>query len=179
VGGPNDPDVSVGGADPGVDTLPRSPDVSIGDADPGLDTLGPDVVVGDADPEAQTVRKEPGDPEAPAQLVAEPAPRGWALAAHATALLALIGVPLGNLVGPGVVYLLRRGDPVLAEHARRALNFQLTATGVTLLLLVTVVGALAIPLIVLVDVVCVVMASLAALEGAQFEYPRSWNVVKA
>ncbi|HTA37576.1 MAG TPA: DUF4870 domain-containing protein [Candidatus Acidoferrales bacterium] len=55
--------------------------------------------------------------------------RNWAMAAHLTALVAIIGLPLGHMVGPLVVYLIKyKESEFVAEHARASLNYQITIT---------------------------------------------------
>ena len=54
--------------------------------------------------------------------------RTWAMAGH---LLGLSGavIPFGNIIGPLVVWLMRRDDmPFAAEQAKESLNFQITLT---------------------------------------------------
>lgn len=64
--------------------------------------------------------------------------RQWALWANLGGLLALAGIPFANLVGSIVVYAKAHGTdmPFAREHARRALNFQITYSLVVMLLLV-------------------------------------------
>jgi uncharacterized Tic20 family protein len=55
--------------------------------------------------------------------------RNWAIAAHLSALVAVMGVPFGHIIGPLVVYLTQRErSPFVASHARASLNFQITAS---------------------------------------------------
>jgi hypothetical protein len=110
------------------------------------------------------------------------------MAAHASGIA---GVLLGGLpafLGPLVVWLLRRDatDPFATEHAREALNFNLSiiiyavAAGVLsvvtlgLALLVVVPVAL---LAFIAYVVVSVQATLAASRGATFRYPLTMRLV--
>jgi uncharacterized Tic20 family protein len=55
--------------------------------------------------------------------------RNWAIAAHLSALVAVMGVPFGHIIGPLVVYLTQRDrSPFVASHARASLNFQITVS---------------------------------------------------
>jgi uncharacterized Tic20 family protein len=55
--------------------------------------------------------------------------RNWAMAAHLLALVAVMGVPFGHVIGPLVVYLTQRDrSPFVASHARASLNFQITVS---------------------------------------------------
>jgi uncharacterized protein len=56
-----------------------------------------------------------------------PEERNWAMAAHLSALVAIVGIPFGHVIGPLVVYLIERDkSPFAAAHARASLNFQIT-----------------------------------------------------
>ena len=55
--------------------------------------------------------------------------RNWAVAAHLSALVAVVGIPFGHIVGPLAVYLIRRDVSAFdTAHARAALNFQITVS---------------------------------------------------
>ncbi|MBS3942393.1 MAG: zinc ribbon domain-containing protein [Actinobacteria bacterium] len=60
--------------------------------------------------------------------------RGWGAGAHASSFLAFIGLPV---VGPLLVWLVKRDHPFVDHHGREALNFQLSVA------LYTIVGVLA------------------------------------
>ena len=52
-----------------------------------------------------------------------PEVRVWAMMTHLAALLPL---PLGRIVGPLIVWLIKRRDPWVAVEVRKVLNFQLS-----------------------------------------------------
>lgn len=115
----------------------------------------------------------------------------WRVLAHASALIQFIGIP--SFVGPLIVWLLRRQDPVVEPHAREALNFQLSliiyfvvGSVVAFLAAITIVGlvltvVIVIFLIVLViaEVVFAILASLSASRGEFYDYPMSLDLIKA
>lgn len=49
--------------------------------------------------------------------------RGWGAGAHASSFLAFIGLPI---VGPLLVWLVKRDHPFIDHHGKEALNFQLS-----------------------------------------------------
>jgi uncharacterized protein len=52
--------------------------------------------------------------------------RSWATVCHLSALIILSGAPFGNVVGPLIVYLIKKDDdPFIAAAGREALNFQI------------------------------------------------------
>ena len=53
--------------------------------------------------------------------------RNWAMAGHLSALVAVVGLPFGHVIGPLIVYLVKGGESAfVAAHARASLNYQLT-----------------------------------------------------
>ena len=75
--------------------------------------------------------------------------RNWAMAAHLSALIAIIGFPFGHIVGPLVVHLVKGGEsPFVNSHSKASLNYQLTvsigailAIVIAVVLFVLIVGA--------------------------------------
>lgn len=54
--------------------------------------------------------------------------RSWAVACHLSALAGM-WIPVGHLLGPLVVWLIKRNDdPFIDEQGKEAVNFQLSAT---------------------------------------------------
>ena len=55
--------------------------------------------------------------------------RNWAMAAHLSALVAVVGLPFGHIVGPLIVYLVKHKESAfVAGHARSSLNYQITVS---------------------------------------------------
>ena len=82
--------------------------------------------------------------------------RGWAVAAHLSALLAMV-VALAFL-GPLIVYLAKKDDPYVRRHAAEALNFNLSC-----LIYAFVVGlVLFVSVLLLVGLLLVIPALIAA-----------------
>lgn len=114
----------------------------------------------------------------------------WRVLAHASAFIQLIGIP--SVIGPLVVWLIRRDDPVVEPHARAALNFQLSLViylvvgGIlAIVAFVTIVGiALAVllfimlGLLLLLELVFALLATLAATRGELYRYPFTLELIK-
>jgi uncharacterized protein len=115
--------------------------------------------------------------------------RNWSMFAHLSALVAVFGIP--SFVGPLVVWLIRRDrDPVSTEHAREALNFNLSVliyvvvfaiasvviaivtVGLGLLILVPVGIAAAVAWLVV-----VIIAAVKASNGEPYRYPVTIRLV--
>src|SRR6266516_1586873 len=53
--------------------------------------------------------------------------RTWNMLCHLSALCGFLGVPFGNVIGPLLVWQLKKNDvPSVEAHGKAALNFQLT-----------------------------------------------------
>jgi hypothetical protein len=114
----------------------------------------------------------------------------WRVLAHASAFVQLLGIP--SVVGPLVIWLVRRDDPVVEPNARAALNFQLSMLiyflvggVVAVVAALTVIGILLTVLIVLLllalfllELVFALMATLAASRGELYVYPMSLDLIK-
>ena len=114
----------------------------------------------------------------------------WRVLAHASALIQFVGIP--SFVGPLIVWLIRREDPVVEPHARAALNFQLSliiyfVVGVVVAIIaaLTIVGILLSVLIIMflavlvvAEVIFAILASLAASRGEMYTYPLSIELIK-
>jgi len=114
----------------------------------------------------------------------------WQVLAHASAFVQVIGIP--SLVGPLVVWLIKRDDPAVEPHARTALNFQLSLLiyfivgGIIgVIFAITVIGlVVAIPIfiflfvLIILELIFALMASLAASRGELYHYPMSIELIK-
>jgi uncharacterized Tic20 family protein len=99
------------------------------------------------------------------------------LVAAAAHLAALVGLPI---VLPALIYVWKRDERFVADHARQALGMQLVlcTTGVAMVGAVVVDVPWLTPLamaidalLVLLTVVCSVRATLCVLEGRRYRYP--------
>ncbi|MEO6064859.1 MAG: DUF4870 domain-containing protein [Lysobacterales bacterium] len=111
--------------------------------------------------------------------------RNWAMAAHlASLVLALLTswfFGVGGAVGALAIWLIKRDDSVfVAEHAKEALNFNVTMALIALLLIGLTLFTLGLGLIVTVPAaivigiawfVCTIIAAMRAKEGLPYRYP--------
>ena len=115
--------------------------------------------------------------------------RVWCVLCHASALLGGVLPTLGHLVGPLIIWLLKRDEsPEVDAHGKESLNFQISmliyaaVLGVlTFILLFVLVGFLLLPLfgiLYLADIVLVVIATIKASEGRLFRYPLTIRFIK-
>lgn len=98
--------------------------------------------------------------------------RNLGMLAHLSAFVTFVGIP--SLLGPLVVWLIKRDDPYVEAQAKEALNFNLSfmiygvvaAFSITLL-----VGLIALPAVLIAWFVLVLIASVRASNGQSYRYP--------
>ena len=111
----------------------------------------------------------------PVEASLESRARNWAMVAHLSGLASYTGIPFGNVLGPLVVWLLKKDElPFVADQAKEALNFQLSLTVYTFIafvLMFFLVGLLAFPVLFVVHIVFSIVAAVQASEGKVYRYP--------
>ncbi|MEL0633570.1 DUF4870 domain-containing protein [Pseudoalteromonas carrageenovora] len=107
--------------------------------------------------------------------------RTWAMLCHLSALAGFV-IPFGSIIGPLIVWLIKKDEmPIVDEHGKKALNFQITvaiAYLVCILLMFAVIGLILLPIVAIFSLVMVIIASIKANEGKEFNYPLSLNLIK-
>ena len=131
--------------------------------------------------------------------------RTWAMFCHLAALLVFFGgMPFGNIVGPLVVWLVKRHQyPLVNDQGKESLNFQITVIMVMLLLVGVALGAFipmlacegakeppiwffvtyfgafaALGLVALFDLISVIVAAIQANKGVAYRYPIAIRFVR-
>ena len=108
--------------------------------------------------------------------------RNWAMLCHLIALLAAPLVGFGHIVGPLVVWLLKREvHPFIDDQGKESLNFQISVSLYTLVLLPSLCIVIGFPLLIalgIADVILVIVAAIKASSGQTFRYPLCLRLVK-
>jgi uncharacterized Tic20 family protein len=123
----------------------------------------------------------PGSPENQARM--------WNMLCHLSALAACIGIPFGNILGPLILWQLKKNEyPSVDIHGKAALNFQISVTIVLLcgfaaafVLHFLCIGFLLFPLVALLGLAGMVFAIIAGIKannGEDYQYPWSLQLVK-
>jgi uncharacterized Tic20 family protein len=108
--------------------------------------------------------------------------RTWATICHLSALSTFVGIPLGNILGPLVVWLLKRNDhPFVDDQGKEALNFQISMTiyGIIAgILVILLVGIALLALVAIADFILVIVASMKANDGELYRYPFTIRLIQ-
>ncbi len=101
---------------------------------------------------------------------------------HLLGLAGLTGIPFSNVLGPFVMWQLKKNDYAFVDdQGKEAMNFQITVLiGVLICfpLMFIIIGALLLPALIVFDVVMVIIASMKANEGEKFRYPVCIRFIK-
>jgi len=101
--------------------------------------------------------------------------RTWNVLCHASALLGLFLHFLGHLLGPLIVWLVKRGDsPEIDAHGKESLNFQLSMLIYDAIAAILCIILIGIPILIalwIMNTVFVIIASIRASEGKFYRYP--------
>ena len=104
--------------------------------------------------------------------------QNWAMVCHLSALAGFV-CPFGNLIGPLIVWLVKRAEmPLVDANGKEALNFQITVTiaaVVSALLIFVVIGIL---LLLVVGVGALVLTIRAAIKvsNGELDYRYPWTI---
>jgi len=101
---------------------------------------------------------------------------------HLLALCGLLGVPFGHIIGPLVIWLIKREEsPFIDACGKEALNFQISMTLyiiVSALLAFVIIGFILLPAILLINLVLTIIASIKASEGTFYQYPLTIRFIR-
>lgn len=107
--------------------------------------------------------------------------RPWVLGAHIGTLLGY-SVVLGSFLVPLFIWLTKKDESeLIAEHAKASLNFQISMTVYTIIAGFAIFLLIGIPFLVIipiVNLVCVILATVEADKGKLFNYPLCITFVK-
>jgi uncharacterized Tic20 family protein len=108
--------------------------------------------------------------------------RTWCVLCHAAALLGLFFHFLGHLLGPLIVWLVKRGDsPEVDAHGKESLNFQISMLIYDAIAAILCVVLIGIPILIalwVLNTVLVIIASIQASEGKFYRYPLTIRLIK-
>ncbi|MBN1352032.1 DUF4870 domain-containing protein [candidate division KSB1 bacterium] len=103
--------------------------------------------------------------------------RNWAMLSHLAALTGLVGIPFGNIIGPLIVWLIKKDEfPYVDEQAKESLNFQISMTIyslISMMLIFIIIGIFCFFGLLIANLALVIIATVKANAGEHFHYPFS------
>jgi uncharacterized Tic20 family protein len=101
--------------------------------------------------------------------------RMWGMLCHLAGLLYFTAVPFANIIGPLVLWLLKKDEmPWVDQNGKESLNFQISIaiyTLVSALLILAVVGFVLLPAVIIFNLVACIIAAIKANAGEAYRYP--------
>lgn len=98
--------------------------------------------------------------------------QNWAMFCHLAALSGFV-IPLGNVLGPLIMWLIKKDTmPLVDQHGKEALNFQITVTIAMLISFLLMFVLIGIVLVFVVGIGALVLTIIAAVKvsNGQFDY---------
>lgn len=106
----------------------------------------------------------------------------WGMLCHLTALSAYVGIPFGHIVGPLVIWLIKKDElPFVDDQGKESLNFEISMSIYALiagLLCLILIGFVLLFALIIAHVVFVILATVKASNGERYRYPLTIKFIK-
>ena len=121
-------------------------------------------------------------PPPPANIPAIANVRTWSAFCHASALLGVFFHFPGHLLGPLVVWLIKRDDaPEIDAHGKEAINFQISMliyNVVAAIFCLILVGFVFLAILWILNAIFVIIAAIQASDGKFYRYPMTIRFIQ-
>jgi uncharacterized Tic20 family protein len=101
--------------------------------------------------------------------------RTWAMWCHLGSLAGYFLLPLGSIIVPVIIWMLKRDqDPFIDEQGRESINFQISLLIygiISAILILVVVGFVLLGILYFAGIILVIIASIRANDGQSYRYP--------
>jgi uncharacterized protein len=109
------------------------------------------------------------------------AENNWGMAAHPSALAGYV-IPFGSIIGPLVVWLIKKDEmPFVNTQGKEALNFQiavLIAVLISIVLVFLIIGIFLLWAIAIINLIFIIVAAVQTSKGVDYRYPVSLRLIK-
>ena len=160
---------------PGGPDQPQQPEESQPQQPPQSEPAAPQPEAGPAEAAGPTPPPEPT-----AELTKDA--KMWAMLCHLAALAGYIGIPFGNILGPLIVWLIKKDEfTFVDDQGKEALNFQISMTIyaiVSSVLICIGVGIFLLIAVGIVNLIFIIIAAIKANAGVAYRYPLCIRLVK-
>lgn len=108
--------------------------------------------------------------------------QNWAMICHLSALAGFM-IPFGNILGPLIVWLIKRGEmPLVESNGKEAINFQITVSIAMLICIPLMFVLIGIPMAFAVGLGALVLTIMAAVKVSNgefdYKYPLTIRLLK-
>ncbi len=111
-----------------------------------------------------------------------PSEKTMGMLCHLLALCGLIGIPFGNILGPLILWLIKKDESEFINTCGKdSINFQITIMiGVLICvpLVFVLIGFIGIAALAIFDLVCLIKGAIAANKGEIYQYPYKIKFIK-
>ena len=101
--------------------------------------------------------------------------RTWGMLCHLTGLSGYIGIPFGHILGPLIIWLIKKDEsPFVDDQGRESLNFQISMTIyiiVSSILILVIIGVFLLIAIWIISLIFTIIAAVKAKDGELYRYP--------
>ena len=108
--------------------------------------------------------------------------RMYGMLCHLTALSMFVGVPFGNIIGPLVIWLLKKNEySYVDEQGKESLNFQISMTIYMIVsgfMILAAIGLVMLPIVLIADFILIIVASVKVSDGESYRYPLTIRFLK-
>ena len=105
----------------------------------------------------------------------------WGMLAHLSALGGYV-IPFGNLVGPLLVWQLKKEvHPFVEQQGKEALNFQISMliyAIVAAILIFVLVGLFLLVVLAAANLILIILATVKANKGEPYRYPMTFRIIR-
>ena len=128
--------------------------------------------------------QQPSSPDVAASVAEAPdkPARTLGMLCHLLALCGYIGIPFANIIGPLVLWLIKKDEhPFVDDQGKESINFQITMTLVAIpcvVLILVAIGIFLLPILAVVNLVFIIIATIKANEGEAYRYPFCLRLIK-
>ncbi len=116
------------------------------------------------------------------KIVTDPTERQWGMFTHLAALAGLVGIPFGNIIGPLIIYMIKKDEfEFVSEQGKNVLNFQISWSIIFIIsaiLMIVVVGIFLLIGFGIAWLVFVILGTIAANKGESYKYPLTYQFIK-
>jgi uncharacterized Tic20 family protein len=106
----------------------------------------------------------------------------WGMLCHLTAFSAYVGIPFGHIVGPLVIWLIKKDElSFVDEEGKESLNFQISITIygiISAILCFVLVGFVLLFVLIAGHVILIILATVKTSNGEHYRYPLTIRLIK-